>query len=165
MVQNHSIKDDVKGVVLESLKWVPLNDLNRYATQNAPFLTTLLEQGVITTKEIETSLEKAVLGEARRCYDFLVNQDPNRPDPLDVDSLYLRTPQILSYALAKGAFTAEEMARIPFDHGENAQILISRIQPEQYLTSLREHLLHPQPEISHTSQDIERFDGYHPSGF
>ncbi|MCX8146889.1 MAG: hypothetical protein N3D84_00265 [Candidatus Woesearchaeota archaeon] len=136
-----SLNEALKKAIIEDLKKVNLLMLNYYAHQNHKILIFLYEHRIIDDSSIECALEEAVFRQAREDYETMTKE--GRPYTIWADHLHM--PECLAYALGRGEFSREEIKKIPFDHGQNAETFFQRYGKKNLPSILREELLNPRP--------------------
>ena len=108
-----TLADDVRKAVEDSMVDVGYGRLLPFAQENGAFLNNLYELGVIDNSFVDGVVERIVLNQARDDFVYLTNPDSKGQRYAD----HCGSPESLGYALAKGAFSPEEVEKIPFDHG------------------------------------------------
>ena len=74
----------------------------------------LYQRREITDQQIESALERAVMAQARKDFNYLTN--PKAPVRRYPDHLS-GTEAMLAHGIEHGVFTGAELDQIPFDHG------------------------------------------------
>ena len=123
-------------VTLQQISAINIPQLTQYARENHETLTFLYKRGIITDKDIETALQKAVLAQAGRDYMSLtVNHIPIER---------VESPECLAYAL-RDVFPSTHVKRIRFPEGRSHVRYILDNCPKNILAKYRQELLHPIP--------------------
>lgn len=130
-----------KESILNHLKVMNLELINKYARENKEILSSAYNQGIINDYLIEEALKVAVISEARRDYKLVTKKD-KYPDHVD---------DYLPYALKIGEFSEEEIKKIDFDHGDNLESFLRTNYNQNLLSELRKTLLNPKAplDLSH----------------
>lgn len=132
-----TLQDKLKEETIRNLKKIRLSGLGFYNDISIR-LKSLCNQNEIDDFSVENALEVAVLNQARLDYEFMTNENRiynSYPD-------HIGRPECFVYALLKNEFTAEEIDKIPFDHGDTIYTYVQQYYKEDLISSIREEILH-----------------------
>ena len=134
----------VKEAVVEEFKKIDIPMLKYYAINNHNAIAGLYSSGIIDDSSIESALEEGVFRQARKDYEAMTRK--GREYVLYPD--HVGRPEFFAHALEKGKFLREEIEKIPFDHGDNAETFVNNYRIENLLAKLRERLLNTESSSS-----------------
>lgn len=132
-----SLQDKLKEETFRDLKKIRLSGIGFYEDISIR-LKSLYNQNKIDDSSVENALEVAVLNQARLDYEFMTNENRiynSYPDKLGRTDCFV-------YALLKNEFSAEEIEKIPFDHGDTLYTYVQEYYKEDLISSIREEILH-----------------------
>ena len=131
------LKDKIRDVLIEKIKRIDINMLSFYE-EDKEIIKNLYKLQVIEDKQIESALEIAVFNQARKDYELMIKK---RDYIIWAD--HIGSPKCLAYALEKNIFLGDEINKIPFDHGEDADKFIGIYGEEDLLKNLRKEIFNP----------------------
>lgn len=137
--------DEVKDLVLNELEKTSIFSITYAMEKNErKLLIFLYHNKIITSSDLNSSLEKAVINEAKDNYRFLTGKQnlihKEYPD-------HLAYPECLAYAIEKKIFSDLELKKIKFDHGETPDSFVKDYRSKDLIPWLRKKLLTAQPII------------------
>jgi len=106
-----------------------------FGEKDSKSLNNLLAKRIILVDDIEQSIEEAIISEAKRDYEWII-QHNREPDHIG--------PEYLAYAINKGVFTKKQLERIHFDFEKTPEEFVKRHNKKNLLFDLRDKLLNPE---------------------
>jgi len=153
-----NLNDKLKQIALDDLEGMPLSFFDAYSRKNSETFNFLYSQKILDNESIDAALEKAVIKQAKNDYDFMLSVKHRV-----VYADHAGVPEYLAYALDKKVFSEKEIKKIPFDHGQNAEIFVKDYLKKDLISSLRNTLLSPKPIIKYSKRTMaEYFSDSHP---
>jgi hypothetical protein len=153
-----SLNDKLKQSALEDLSNTSLSFFDSYSRKNSEAFNFLYSKKILDNESIDNALEKAVIKQAKDDYNFMMSIKHRV-----VYADHAGVPEYLAYALDKKVFSEKEIKKIPFDHGQNAEIFIKDYFKKDLISSLRNNLLSPKPMVKYSKQTMaEYFSDPHP---
>ncbi|MFC1755185.1 hypothetical protein ACFL96_17635 [Thermoproteota archaeon] len=149
------LQEKLKAAVLDDLKAQDFFFFKEYANKHKYLMMALYEGGIIDDEGIESSLEIAALKKAREDYKTMTREG----NAYTIYPDHIHRPSIFAYGIMKGIFNEEELAKVPFDHGDTAENMAERYHAADLLANLREELLHPKPLPKYDNDGHDHVDG------
>jgi hypothetical protein len=133
------MKDILREAAIQELEEANLAVLGFYPLEKRNVLACLYNNGIIDDETILPIIEKKVLKQARKDYEFLQKHK-------DATVGHDVVPDCISYALGKRVFSDEEAAKIRFERDENPERLIEFYGSKDRLNDIKERLLDTRPD-------------------
>ncbi|VVB82037.1 Uncharacterised protein [uncultured archaeon] len=134
--------------MLERVKDLVLNELEKTSIFSITYamdkderklLNFLYRNKIINDLDLDSSLEQAVIMEAKNNYNFLTRKNNLIQEYPD----HLAYPECLAYAIEKKVFSDRELKKLKFDHKETPESFVHDYSSKDLIPWLRKKLFHP----------------------